>query len=54
MPEKEPGRGDPLGPLDWLKILPHETAASSDRLGWVGLGRLAAVRRPPSNSTCPP
>ena len=37
MPEKEPGRGDPLGPLDWLKLLPHEAAASSDRLGWVGL-----------------
>ena len=37
MPEKQPGSGDPLGPLDWLKILPHETAASSDRLGWVGL-----------------
>src|SRR5262249_57026479 len=37
MLEKEPGRGDSLGPLDWLKILPHETAASSDRLGWVGL-----------------
>jgi AraC family transcriptional regulator len=29
--------GGPIGPLDWLKILPHETAASSDRLGWVGL-----------------
>jgi AraC family transcriptional regulator len=29
--------GDPIGPLDWLKILPHEAAASSDRLGWVGL-----------------
>src|SRR5262249_3325157 len=37
MPENEPGRGNPLRPLDWLKILPHETAASSDRLGWVGL-----------------
>jgi AraC family transcriptional regulator len=37
MPEKEPGNGDRLGPLDSLKILPHETAASSDRLGWVGL-----------------
>jgi AraC family transcriptional regulator len=37
MPEKDPGRGGPLGPLDWLEILPHETAASSDRLGWVGL-----------------
>src|SRR5499427_4765607 len=30
-------RGNPLGPLDGLKILPHETAASSDQLGWVGL-----------------
>ena len=29
--------GDPLGPLDWLKLLPHETAASSDGLGWVGV-----------------
>jgi AraC family transcriptional regulator len=28
---------NPLGPLDGLKILPHETAASSDQLGWVGL-----------------
>ena len=25
MPKKEPGRGDSLGPLDWLKILPHES-----------------------------
>jgi AraC family transcriptional regulator len=37
MPEKQPGRGDPIGPLDWLKLLPHEAAASSDRMGWVGL-----------------
>ena len=37
MRQEEPGRGHPIGPLDWLKILPHETAASSDRLGWVGL-----------------
>ena len=37
MPEKEPRCGDPLGPLDWLRLLPHEAAASSDRLGWVGL-----------------
>src|SRR6516164_3750479 len=38
MRQEEPGRGDPIGPLDWLESLPHETAASSDRLGWVGLG----------------
>src|SRR5262252_4425449 len=37
MAEEEPGRGNPIGPLDWLKLLPHEAAASSDRLGWVGL-----------------
>jgi AraC family transcriptional regulator len=37
MPEKEPGGGDPIRPLDWLKIIPFEPAAASDRLGWVGL-----------------
>jgi hypothetical protein len=31
------GRGEPIGPLDWLRFVPHETAASSDRLEWVGL-----------------
>jgi AraC family transcriptional regulator len=36
MPEKELGCGDPLGALDWLRVLPHETA-SSDGLGWVAL-----------------
>src|SRR6516165_9131375 len=28
---------DSIGPLDWLRLLPHEAAASSDGLGWVGL-----------------
>ena len=37
MRQEEPGRGGPIGPLDWLKILPFEAAAASDRLGWVGL-----------------
>jgi AraC family transcriptional regulator len=37
MRQQEPGRGDPIGPLDWRKILPFEAAAASDRLGWVGL-----------------
>src|SRR5262245_26144691 len=37
MRQEELGRSDSIGPLDWLKLLPHETAASSDRLGWVGL-----------------
>jgi AraC family transcriptional regulator len=35
--QDESAGGDPIGPLDWLKLLPHETAASSGRLGWVGL-----------------
>jgi AraC family transcriptional regulator len=37
MRQEEPGRGDPLGPLDWLRIVPFPAAASSERLGWVGL-----------------
>src|SRR5262245_23913498 len=37
MQQDAPERGDPIGPLDWLKLIPHEAAASSDRLGWVGL-----------------
>jgi AraC family transcriptional regulator len=37
MRQEEPGRGDPIGPLDWLKIVPFESAAASDRLEWVGL-----------------
>ena len=37
MRQEEPGRGDRLGPLDWRKILPFEAAATSHRLGWVGL-----------------
>jgi hypothetical protein len=37
MRQEELGHSDSIRPLDWLKILPHEAAASSDRLGWVGL-----------------
>jgi AraC family transcriptional regulator len=37
MRQDEPGSGGPIGPLEWLKILPSEPVASSDRLGWVGL-----------------
>jgi len=35
--QDQPAGDSPLGPLDWLKTLPHETAASSDRLGWIGV-----------------
>jgi AraC family transcriptional regulator len=37
MGQEEPRHGDPIGPLDWRKMLPFEADASSDRLGWVGL-----------------
>src|SRR5262249_47988782 len=50
MQQEEPGRGNPLGPLDWLRLLPHEAAASSDRLGWVGLE--AARYRAASTAEC--
>src|SRR5262245_64155680 len=37
MQQEEPGRGDPIGPLNWRQILPFEAAAASDQGGWVGL-----------------
>ena len=37
MPEKEPGHGDPIRPLDLRKIAPIGATTASDRLGWVGL-----------------
>jgi AraC family transcriptional regulator len=37
MQHENPQRGDPIGPLDWLKRLPFQPNASSDGLGWVGL-----------------
>lgn len=36
--QRAQGRGGPIGPRDWHKILPFEPAVSSNRLGWVGLG----------------
>jgi AraC family transcriptional regulator len=37
MAEGEPQQQGPIGPQDWLKIVPCEPAASSGRLGWAGL-----------------
>jgi AraC family transcriptional regulator len=34
---QESEHGDPIGPLDWLKVIPFQAVAASDRLGWVGL-----------------
>jgi AraC family transcriptional regulator len=54
MPEKEPRSGNPLGPLDGLKCLPHETAASSDQLGWVGLEAAHCRAAPAFELNLPP
>src|SRR5262245_36342615 len=53
MREEELRRGDPIGPLDWLKIVPFEAAAASDRLGWVGL-EAARYRDAPTSELSPP
>jgi AraC family transcriptional regulator len=52
MPGKEPGRGDPTAPLDWNKILPFAAAATSNRLGWVGL-EAARCRDAPASECMP-
>ena len=37
MQQENPGVHALLGPLDWLKVIPFQAVAASDRLGWVGL-----------------
>jgi AraC family transcriptional regulator len=37
MKQEDPARSDPIRPLDWLKAIPFQAVAASDRLGWVGL-----------------
>ena len=37
MKQEEPARGHPIRPLDWIKVIPFQAVAASDRLGWVGL-----------------
>src|SRR6266850_2595389 len=54
MRPEEPGLGGPLGPLAALrKVIPYEAAASSDRLGWVGL-EAARYRAAPASELNPP
>jgi len=53
MRQEEPGRGGPLGPLDWRKIVPFEAAAASDRLGWFGL-EAVRYRAAPASELNPP
>src|SRR6267142_6994994 len=54
MRPEEPGLGGPLGPLAALrKVIPYEAAASSDRLGWVGL-EAARYHEAPASELNPP
>jgi AraC family transcriptional regulator len=53
MRQDERGRGDPIGPLDWLNIVPFESAAASHGLGWVGL-EAARYRAAPAFELNPP
>ena len=46
MLEKDLGRGDPISPREWHKLLPFEPAAASDRLGWTGLEAASAPAAP--------
>jgi AraC family transcriptional regulator len=53
MRQEEPRRGDPIGPLEWRKLVPFEAAAGSDRLGWVGL-EAVRYRAAPASELNPP
>jgi hypothetical protein len=48
-----PRRGGPIGPLDWLQIVPFEPAASSHRLGWEGLVATRCRTEPASECSWP-
>src|SRR5260370_30022478 len=52
MRQVEPQPGDSIGPLDWLKLLPFKPAASSHRLGWVGM-EAASCRAGPAFECTP-
>jgi AraC family transcriptional regulator len=53
-PQQELGRSGLLGPLDWLKIVPVEPAAASDRFGWVGMEAARYHATAPSELDQPP
>jgi AraC family transcriptional regulator len=54
MQQEVPGLSDPIGPLDWLKILPFEPTATSHRLGWAGLEAASNRAVPTSEFNAPP
>ena len=49
--EFEPG--GPIGALEWLRGLPHETAASSERLAWIGVQAARCCETPPFERNLP-
>src|SRR5262245_45992268 len=53
VPQLEPGRGGPIGPLDWLNHVPFEADATSGRLGWTGLAAVR-YRAAPASELHPP
>jgi len=53
MRQHMPGRGEPIGPLDWLKHVPFEADAASSRLGWAGLAAVR-YRAAPASELNPP
>jgi AraC family transcriptional regulator len=53
MRAQESCRDDQIGPLDWLKTIPFEPVAASDRLGWVGLEAARYRAAPASEYNAP-
>jgi AraC family transcriptional regulator len=53
MRQEQPGHGDPIRPRDWLKAIPFQAVAASDRLGWVGLGAARYRASPAWEYTAP-
>jgi AraC family transcriptional regulator len=53
MPQEEPGRGFPIGPVNWPQVVPFEPSAVSDRLGWAVLRAIRFRAAPASEFTVP-
>jgi AraC family transcriptional regulator len=53
MRQEEPGRDNPIGPLDWFKKVPFVPVATSGRLRWVGM-EAARYRAAPAAEYNPP
>ena len=53
MREAASERGDPIGLLDWRRIVPFAPAVASDRLGWVGLEAMRFRALPAAELTQP-